>query len=128
MTECSRCGDCCENIFLGVNAQGFSIEQRIDAVLEASEEELPADSPRRIDAQFIRAHWTQTGERLDSEGKLRGGIYACDMFDSEARLCTAYEDRPPICVGFPWYGEDPDLERVKKLPSRCSFRVDVVLG
>ena len=36
--------------------------------------------------------------------------FACDAYDSESHLCTAHEERPGICRGYPWYGREPTAE------------------
>jgi len=47
-----------------------------------------------------------------------------------ARLCTAHDERPPVCRNFPWYDYDID-DPGDPLPwrhrsSRCTFLADVL--
>lgn len=50
-------------------------------------------------------------------------FYECDAFDPATRSCTAYDDRPPMCGGYPWYGVRPDP--TKAIPAECGYNVDV---
>jgi Fe-S-cluster containining protein len=141
VTECSRCGDCCEDIWFANNkrrlreiiAEG---DPRDDAVWESwldvwetegtSRENQDPKRPGFVDvyesAAFIVKHW-HGGVRA------KGGAtnhWTCDAFDPETRLCTAHDERPHTCRGFPWYGKDPTFEVAKRaLPTRCSFWADV---
>ena len=36
----------------------------------------------------------------------RGHHYTCRHWDEETRLCTDYENRPPMCSNFPYGRED----------------------
>ena len=66
-----------------------------------------AGTTRSADLIFAAAHWTATGER-------RAGMHAyqCDRFDTTTRLCTAHDDRPPICRAYPI--------AINVLPPRCT--------
>jgi Fe-S-cluster containining protein len=105
MTQCSACGDCCDPVWYPWGAA--DIRQRADRDLD------------NADLTFIAAHWRATGERHDDLH-----AYACDRFDPESRLCTAHDERPPICRGYPWYDETPG-RRLVVLPQACAFRVDL---
>jgi Fe-S-cluster containining protein len=50
-------------------------------------------------------------------------FYECKNFDAETKQCGIYETRPPICSGFPWYGNKPDP--TKAMPPECGFLEDV---
>jgi Fe-S-cluster containining protein len=111
MTECSRCGDCCDPVVFTLS-RGQVTADLADPYV--------AGRARR-DLTFIADHWHLIG----AHHNIRTGFftYRCDKFDPEARLCTAYADRPPICSGFPWYGDEP--RRSLTLSPRCSFQADV---
>jgi hypothetical protein len=51
-------------------------------------------------------------------------LVRCAKFDQHARTCTAYDDRPPICSGYPWYDDAPDPGRYSLDPV-CAFHADV---
>ena len=116
MTECNRCGDCCENMELN-----FTKGELRDFVARRGDggATTPIAQAHLANAYFILRHWHRSG---GGGTKTR---YACDRFDAATRLCTAHEDRPPICQGFPWYGAPPPVGTVVRLPRRCSFNADV---
>lgn len=68
------------------------------------------------DARFVSAHWTPTQpDPLDALVARVMGVEptvtaVCDVYDSEHRRCSDWENRPPICRGFPWYGVEPTGE------------------
>jgi Fe-S-cluster containining protein len=59
---------------------------------------------------FAAANWHATGERSDGMH-----AYQCERFDSSSRLCTAHEERPPICRAYPII--------LNLLPTRCTVVV-----
>jgi Fe-S-cluster containining protein len=122
VTECNLCGDCCDPVPLAFSK---------------------ADARRRLDTEYVsprtRANlvWVLTRlrrisraeaarRRPGAEHATSGGaptnFYECLDFDPVARACTAYDRRPPICHGYPWYGRAP---APVTLPLRCSFWADV---
>jgi Fe-S-cluster containining protein len=66
-----------------------------------------------LNARWIIDHWHDLGD----------GDTLCDAFDPKTRTCLAYDDRPPICSNYPWYGQNPDAHSIASL--RCSFCADV---
>jgi len=49
-------------------------------------------------------------------------LYTCDRLGADGR-CTAYEERPLVCRGYPWYDEPP---REMPLPDpECGYAVDL---
>lgn len=100
MTECARCGVCCDPV-----------------ILTFRPEEMVGPS-----ASFAQEHWTVTGERERSDGRREIQV-SCDRFDRVTRLCAAHDDRPPICSGYPWYGQPP--KELRELDPQCSFVADV---
>lgn len=100
MTECvPGCGRCC------------------DPVVTSFDPATKTDGPSTA---FVREHWhvirskdTDAGPRWESR---------CDRFDPKTRLCTAHDERPPICSGFPWYGGQRGL---MPMDPGCSFNADV---
>jgi Fe-S-cluster containining protein len=92
---CSACGDCCDPVWYPLG--GADIRQS-------------ATTTGSADLAFAAAHWHPTGER--SEGMY---AYRCDGFDAATRLCTAHDDRPPICRAYP--------VALNLLPARCTVRL-----
>lgn len=96
---CSMCGDCCDRIRLPV-----------ETWLGLTDPE-----PETASQRFCSQHWhpiARSDEHI---------VVECDRFDPVGRLCMAYEDRPPICSGFPYYGRPPANGLTSE---RCSFRAD----
>ncbi len=108
MTDCSRCGDCCDPVWYPLSPADI----RQGAVTAAG-------TTHAADLEFAAAHWAHTGA-VDDDGRY---AYACDRFDQHARLCTAHDERPPICRGYPWY--DGATTTLVLLPARCAFRADL---
>lgn len=116
MTECSRCGACCDPVLLPFHPH-HRAKQRLTGPLEDWE---------RHQYAFYLEHWTVIGEPGEGESQYK---VACDQFNPATRECTAHEDRPAICSGFPWYGRDPMRPvsgAVREwLVPQCSFNADV---
>lgn len=108
-TACNACGGCCDPVAANFDLDDPPIPDSFDA----------AESLR-----FAHAHWTKVGQ----DGGER--FYACDAFDPETRLCTAHDDRPPICRGYPWNGRTRDVltsldaVRIRRFPL-CEFWADL---
>jgi Fe-S-cluster containining protein len=109
VTECSRCGDCCDPVWYPLGPADL----RQGAVTALAE-------PHRANLRFAATHWLPTGE-TDDDGR---HAYRCTAFDPGSRLCTAHDSRPPVCRGYPWYGGEPGPEQ-PRLPSQCAFRADL---
>lgn len=117
---CNACGACCRVLTL---AQSPEEVRQIAAVTRVIG--IPSDH------QFAAEHWHPLTreeamrvnpfyvERLPADAHL----YRCDQLDADGR-CGAYETRPLVCRGYPWYGERP---RAMELPDPdCGYFVDVV--
>jgi Fe-S-cluster containining protein len=92
---CTACGDCCDPVWYPLGAA--DIRQS-------------ASTTGAADLVFAAAHWHATGQRSED---LHG--YQCDRFDRETRLCTAHDERPPICRAYPIL--------LNILPTRCTVRL-----
>lgn len=68
---------------------------------------------------FTTEHWSKIGPASDPDWNL----WSCDAFDPVERLCTAHEDRPPVCSNYPWYGRAPVKGPVTN--PRCSYLLDL---
>jgi Fe-S-cluster containining protein len=49
-------------------------------------------------------------------------LYTCDRLGEDGR-CLAYEERPLVCRGYPWYGEAP--RAMALADPDCGYAVDV---
>lgn len=105
MSECIKCGDCCEFIGLGVRLGRIKANPKFpdrDFILQHfSPREAPKEklNPLMSDKCFDGFYW-----------------YKCDLFDEETRLCKDYENRPAICRNYPSSHKPKDL-----LSARCGF-------
>jgi Fe-S-cluster containining protein len=125
---CAECGDCCDPV--GMSGRVRGVIQRWQAWENAGGNR---DEAENCDPSvwFAIDRWAPIlgpmGERSIAEDpEFRN--HRCDMFDTTTRLCTAYEGRPPVCSGFPWYGEAQTPEHIAVLPSRCSYALDVLVA
>ena len=84
------------------------------------------------DAVFAAKHWhplsrTEAMQRNPFYARQlpdEAHLYWCDQLGADGR-CQAYEERPLVCRGYPWYGERP---RDMALPDAdCGYAVDQVL-
>lgn len=118
MTDCARCGDCCEDI--GLAAKFVEV---VDAARETGS--YPDGSPIHDNGNisFILEHWRETSRIEVVEPTAIAARYSCDAFDAQTRECTAHDTRPEVCRRFPWYGGAPTADAGLSL--RCSFWADV---
>ena len=56
------------------------------------------------------------------------GYWTCDAYDPGHQECTAHDARPPLCRGFPWYGDGPSAERAGRVHRECSYLADLPPG
>jgi Fe-S-cluster containining protein len=106
---CARCGGCCDPVFL-----------RPEAARVVDGQDVTEDTAT---VEFAAKHWQKRDERYTDDW----AAYDCDMFDRESRLCTAGNDRPPVCRYFPWYHDGPTPERAASMGAypQCSYLLDV---
>ena len=112
MTDCTKCGDCCENIW---SVHPDRLKASLSVIPPLTPNKVLADN--QATAIFVLKYWKVLEERGES------AKYECTFFDKETRLCTAHESRPPVCSGFPWYNSKPRLS--VGISPRCSFNGDV---
>jgi Fe-S-cluster containining protein len=120
MGTCNGCGACCRVLTL---AEAPDEVQRIAAVTRVLG--LPSDHI------FAAEHW----HPLTREEAMRRNpfytsrlpadahLYWCDRLGADGR-CTAYDERPLVCRGYPWYGELP--RQMELADPDCSYFVDIV--
>lgn len=121
MTECNRCGDCCEDIW--TNWTRESLNYKVAKYPPALSQDYTLGATA-LNARFINQHW----HNVDGDPHR----WTCDAFDPVARLCTAQENKPPVCSGFPWYkgtfaDDEPFVERVIRYP-RCAYWADLPIN
>lgn len=130
MTDCAKCGDCCDPVAFDIraykrkNPEWKRFAAAADPRTDEGWSEWTAvgwdDSTREtrirdwLDSRFITANWLPLGD----------GDSLCAAFDPETRLCMAHDDRPPVCSSFPWYGRPPTND-FTSLNDHCSFWADL---
>jgi Fe-S-cluster containining protein len=115
---CNQCGACCCALTLEQSPDQVRATAAIASVLG-----IPSD------AVFAATHW----HLLTREEAMRRNpfyvsqlrpdahVYHCDQLGDDGR-CLAYEERPLVCRGYPWYGQPP---RAMALPHPdCGYAVD----
>jgi Fe-S-cluster containining protein len=112
MTDCSMCGDCCENIRLNID-RGTLLQRVSDG---------KAAGTYLKDAVFILNNMIPDGT-VARQGNTVKQTLQCKKFDKETRKCTAHNDRPEMCRRYPWYGKEP-VKGDTTMGGRCSFLVD----
>lgn len=128
MTECSGCGGCCSPVAMPYTQDDvrrtmpgqMHPENRrwiLEDLVPISRREGLARSP------YMDSGPTFLRRPDDSVVEQWTWFFECRHYDPETRTCGNYEHRPPMCSGFPWYGDAPD--RTKALPHECSFRADI---
>lgn len=106
MTECNGCGACCNPVRYDV----ASLRQRMT-------EHEPSDEwyvMNQANIDFILAHWHDNGDATAT----------CDHFDPATLLCTAHDERPPICADFPFYNGEPTNLPLSGF-TLCAFYADL---
>lgn len=120
MTDCSRCGDCCDPVIVTFDPQVLAPER-----LAANPD---MEDWARHQYEFFRDHWRSTSTFEDTDGATVHRV-ECDQFDRNTRSCGAHDNRPQVCSGFPWYGRDPHSDDAQpcasSLSPRCSYNADV---
>lgn len=130
MTVCKpNCGKCCDPVTFNITAWYRMIYEHGDGERARYAESVAAGQMEQGNADyqlrnvdFINKHWTP---QRDQDLWSNLVLLQCDKFDHETRTCTAYEDRPPICSDYPFYGADPGIKGTRWLLEGCSFIEDV---
>lgn len=122
MSLCNQCGACCRVL---VVEQAPAEIQAMAAVTQVLG--IPSDHP------FVVQHWRplsraeamQLNPFYTSRLAPDAHLYSCDMVGDDGR-CRAYDERPLVCRGYPWYG---GLPRDMPLPDpECGYAQDQVRG
>ena len=120
MSLCNQCGACCRVLTLEQTPEEVQATAAVCSVLG-----IPSD------AIFAAKHW----HPLTREEAMRSNpfyvsnlpvaahFYSCDQLGDDGR-CMAYEERPLVCRGYPWYGQPPRLMALPDL--NCSYAIDQV--
>jgi len=121
MSLCNQCGACCRVLTLEQSPQEVQAMATVTRVIG-----IPSDTI------FAAAHWHPLTRaeamrrnpfytaRLPADAHL----YWCDQLGEDGR-CLAYEERPLVCRGYPWYGQP--LREMELADQDCGYFYDLVM-
>lgn len=119
MGECNGCGACCRVIMLEQSPEEVRNMAALTRVLGIpSDHVFAAEHWRpltRAEAMERNAFYTS---RLAPDAHL----YTCDRLGDDGR-CLAYDERPLVCRGYPWYDQGP--RAMPLADPECGYGVDV---
>ena len=119
-SRCNQCGACCRVLTL----EQSPAEVQAMAVLTKTLG-IPSDTT------FAAEHWhpltrqeaLQRNAFYTSRLPAHAYLYWCDQLGDDGR-CRAYDSRPLVCRGYPWYDQSP---REMELPDQnCGYFYDIV--
>lgn len=102
-----NCGACCDPVSLP--------ETQALKIFGALEHNIGPQADQLYDL------WSPIGPSASDPDSV---LFRCAAYDVASRSCTEYDDRPPVCSGFPWYGKEPNEA---KIPARsvCGYQAEL---
>lgn len=125
-TQCNGCGDCCSVLFLPRKLEAGEHEPK-NRKWFVSGALVPISQAEAIERKPVlgglHPHEWDTGPEGDPAARIP---YKCLNFNEQTRGCRLHgtPDKPECCTGFPWYGKEPDADRLRSMPV-CSFWADI---
>lgn len=121
MNLCNQCGACCRVLTLEQSPEEVQATAAVTKVLG-----IPSD------AIFAAEHWhpltreeaMQRNPFYTSRLPADAHLYSCDRLGDDGR-CLAYEERPLVCRGYPWYGQQP--RDMPLADPDCGYAYDLVM-
>jgi Fe-S-cluster containining protein len=118
---CNQCGACCRVLTLEQSPEEVRATAALTKVLGIPSDAVFAaehwHSLTRAEAMKRNPYYTQ---HLPPDAHL----YTCDQLGSDGR-CLAYDNRPLVCRGYPWY-EQP-VRDMQLADPNCGYSYDVVM-
>lgn len=119
MGACNGCGACCRVLMLDRSPEEIRAMAAVTSVLG-----IPSDMI------FAAAHWWPlTRDEAERRNPFyvrqlpeNAFFYACDQIGADG-LCRAYEGRPLVCRGYPWY--DQPVRDMPLPDPDCGYKEDV---
>jgi Fe-S-cluster containining protein len=118
VTDCARCGQCCDPVKVPYGAWAEAVATARGRQPEQLDLADAHTARYWADAVFLAGHCRPAGGR---NGFI---LLTCAHYDPGHRSCTAYDARPPVCRGFPWY-DDPQTRAADIAELCCSYLLDV---
>ena len=98
--SCSKCGACCENIYIRHNSKIIQTKEEFEKIKEND------------DYSFYK--------HVDIVGSDDFGlIFSCNKFDKDKRLCKDHKHRPSICRKYP---SEQIFSFGAQLQDKCGFK------
>jgi Fe-S-cluster containining protein len=117
MSECKRCGKCCECIVLNRDPDQIrdmaSREVRHSNFNFAYRNFIPITQEQAYQINPYLKEWKQSVQYF----------YTCRRFDKATRTCKVHSARPDTCSGFPWYGRKPIMQSLYS--PECGYQEDL---
>lgn len=125
---CNGCGECCNPVTLLPERVAYLTRFYDRGNPDTEPEKFPEldlSDPVVLDkarehyhnGRYVVEHWTD--RTLDPDGIVS---VRCPFYDKYTGACKNYDDRPPLCSGFPWYGKAPgEVTTVRQLPPPCGY-------
>ncbi len=121
MSLCNQCGACCRVLTLEQSPEEIRAMAALTSVLG-----IPSDMT------FAAQHWhaltreeaTQRNPYYATRLPPDAHLYHCDQLGSDGR-CLAYEERPLVCRGYPWY--DQPVRNMELPAANCEYHFDEVV-
>lgn len=121
MSLCNQCGACCRVLTLQQSPEELQATAALTGALG-----IPSD------AGFAAQHWhaltrdeaMRRNPFYTSRLPADAHLYSCDRLGEDGR-CMAYDERPLVCRGYPWYDQPPrDMELADQ---DCGYFYDIVM-
>lgn len=113
--KCFGCGNCCKIIPMGISWEGIND-------IYTQQEDKESEYAKNI--KFILDNWTPIYCFVDiwrirpDMRILADHYYTCKQFNKFNHNCMVYNNRPPVCKDYPFYGR---AEHVSLIYEYCAF-------
>lgn len=121
------CGKCCDPVFLPSTLTDVAAR-----LADIGNPAHPRNPDSEANAEWMRDYLTPVDPQPEGFDGFDftptwGSAWTCRAFNPETRLCE-HPNRPPICTGYPWYGQPPGEHGNQTgtyfLPG-CSYQLDL---
>lgn len=113
------CGACCDPVLLPYGR----IAAMSDPAIPKADRDWARDHLSVVSAKegYAKHPYLKGRAMVDQFGEFMLPVfYRCDLFDTETRRCTDYDNRPGTCRNYPLYG-GTEVAANAALPPGCSY-------